>query len=43
MQKEPGRLLMVKDISRVIGIIRDQDIFEEIASVMADKFQGEFK
>jgi CheY-like chemotaxis protein len=43
MQKEPGRLLLVKDISRVIGIIRDQDIFGEITEVMTDKFKGEVK
>jgi predicted transcriptional regulator len=43
MQKEHGRLLLVKDISRVIGIIRDQDIFGEITEVMTDKFKGEVK
>lgn len=34
MQKESKRLLLVKDISRVIGIIRHHDIFWEIADVM---------
>lgn len=34
MWKEKKRLLLVKDISKVIGIIRDQDIFWEIADVM---------
>lgn len=34
MFKEPKGLLLVKDISKVIGVIRDQDIFFEIAAVM---------
>nr|NJM02354.1 response regulator [Desulfobacula sp.] len=34
MAAAPGGVLLVKDISRVIGIIRDQDIYAEIASLM---------
>ena len=34
MAQTPGGVLLVKDISRVIGIIRDQDIYSEIASLM---------
>lgn len=34
MAQNSGDLLMVKDISKVIGIIRRQDIYDEIAAVM---------
>ncbi|MBU2627922.1 MAG: response regulator, partial [Proteobacteria bacterium] len=34
MWQESKRLLLVQDISKVIGIINDQDIFFEIATVM---------
>ncbi|MCK5541549.1 MAG: response regulator [Desulfobacula sp.] len=40
MEREPKGLLLVQDISRVIGIIRDQDIFFEIADVMKNKFKA---
>jgi CBS domain-containing protein len=35
MWKESKRLLLVQDISKVIGLIRDKDIFHEITNVMA--------
>ncbi|MBA3010701.1 MAG: CBS domain-containing protein, partial [Desulfobacula sp.] len=37
MWKDAKRLLLVQDISRIIGIIRDQDIFEEILAAMTHK------
>jgi CBS domain-containing protein len=34
MWKESKRLLLVKDITKVVGIISDQDLFCEIADTM---------